>query len=363
MYIKNICKEFHLKGNIKKIKLITNGIINNTYKVYYDIDGDETKYIIQQINKNVFKQPDKLMDNITGISRHIIQKLESYDQKNSRNVLEYMKTADNVSFYVDENGDYWRCYKFIDDSVTFDSTEDLFVIEQAGKAFGQFQSLLSDYDATTLHESIPDFHNTKARFIALKDSIALNVADRVESASDEIDFLLSHEKIASTLCDSIEKNLLPIRVTHNDTKCNNVLFDEKTHEALAVIDLDTVMPGLVAYDFGDAIRCIAATCVEDERDLSKVDINMDKLKAFAKGFVSEVGKNLTENEIESLHVGILVITLELASRFLKDYLDGDIYFKINCSDHNLVRAKCQIELVKKIEEHYDEIKDIIKSFV
>lgn len=363
MDLKIICKKFNLKGEFVKAKKMTNGIINNTYNVIFNENGVNYEYIIQKINKYVFKKPELVMQNILSISQHLISNMAKNNIEIDRNVLQYMVTKNNLSYYIDEEGEYWRCYKYINNSITYDNPENLQIIEQAGSAFAQFQFLLSDFDASSLHESIPNFHNTELRFFDLFTSADLDVSLRKDSAINELDYLKSREEIACSLCKLIAENKLPIKVTHNDTKCNNVLFDKDTNQALAVIDLDTVMPGLVAYDYGDAIRCLAATCAEDEKDLSKVDINLEKFEAFTKGFVSKVGKSLTKNEIESLPVGIIVITLELASRFLKDYLDGDIYFKIKYEDHNLVRAKCQIELAKKFEQNFDKMKQIINKYI
>ena len=362
MEIKDICSKFKIKGKFIKAKMLNSGIINNTYKVYFQNNDKDEQYIIQRINQNVFKKPALVMQNILSISQHLINKLRKLDASIDRTVLHYMLADNNYAYYTDEEGEYWRCYRFINDSVTYNNPDDLFIIEEAGKAFGQFQSLLCDFDATTLHESIPDFHNTKLRFTRLFESYDLDVAQRAGEVQAEIEYLRSRQELASSLCNKIENKLLPIKVTHNDTKCNNVLFDQDTNEALAVIDLDTVMPGIVAYDYGDAIRCVAATCEEDETDLNKVKIDMSKFNAFTKGFVSKVKNTLSNEEFDSLSDGIIVITLELASRFLKDYLDGDIYFKIKYQGHNLVRARCQIELAKEFERHFDEIKKTIESY-
>lgn len=362
MEIKTLCEKFKLNGEFVKAKMIPNGIINNTYKVQFDNNGKKTDYIIQKINKFVFKHPDEIMKNIFAISNHLFNKMVENRISTKRNVLQYVVSKDEMAYYIDEDGEYWRCYKFIDKSVTYDNPDDLKIIEQAGMAFGQFQALLTDFDASSLYESIPDFHETKKRYEAFKNSIDLDLVSRVESVRDEIKYLLDRENTAVSLVEMLNNHQLPLKVTHNDTKCNNVLFDKKTNEALAVIDLDTVMPGIVAYDFGDAIRSIASTTDEDETNLSKVDIDLNKVEAFTKGYLSRTASMLTENEISSLSTGILVITLELASRFLKDYLEGDVYFKINYPTHNLDRARCQIALAKKIEENFSNIQAIIKKY-
>lgn len=362
MEIRDICSKFNIQGEFFKVKMVNSGIINNTYNVYFKHNGKIEQYIIQRINQNVFKKPALVMQNIISISKHLIDKLIKLEKSIDRNVLQYMLADNNCAYYTDDEGEFWRCYLFINNSVTYNNPDDLFIIEEAGKAFGEFQSLLCDFDATTLHESIKDFHNTKLRFKRLFESYELDVVGRSQEVYEEFEYLKSREILASSLCDKINNKTLPIKVTHNDTKCNNVLFDRDTHKALAVIDLDTVMPGIVAYDYGDAIRCLASTCEEDEADLSKVKINLDKFNAFTKGFVSKVKDTLTESEFDSLADGILVITLELASRFLKDYLDGDVYFKISFKNHNLVRARCQIALAKEFERNFDEIKNTIQSF-
>lgn len=362
MNIKKICKKFNLEGEFLEAKVVPVGNINRTFKVYYQNNGEKERYIVQRINKNVFKRPEQVMENILGISKYLQEKIKVSGADDERNVLHYMLTKDNVAYYKDPDGEYWRCYKFITDSETYNTTDSLYVIEQAGGAFGQFQKLLSDYDAASLYESIPNFHNTEVRFADFEDSVSLDVMNRCAEAKEEIDYLRSKKDLATSLCKMHSRGELPLRVTHNDTKCNNVLFDKVSGQALAVIDLDTVMPGLVAYDYGDAVRSIAATCDEDETDLSKICVDMDKLTAFTKGFVSTVADSLTSAEFDSLSIGIVCITLELASRFLKDYLDGDVYFKTNYQKHNLDRARCQIELSKQFEAHLDEVREIIDKY-
>jgi hypothetical protein len=270
-------------------------------------------------------------------------------------------TGKRQNFYVDEDHSFWRISKYINDSMTYEVCDSLFALEEAGRAFGKFQNNLSDFDAQKLYETIPDFHNTKKRMLDFMRHVVEDSCDRCDSVTPEIEYLVSVQKKATELSDMLERGELPLRVTHNDTKINNVLFDKDTERALVVIDLDTVMPGLVAHDFGDAVRFAANTAAEDEKDISKISFDLSKFTAFSKGFIPEVRDALTEAEVNTLALGAFTMTVELATRFLDDYITGDNYFKTRYPGHNLVRARSQIALARDIQHKLGRMNGIVKD--
>ena len=359
MELSCICRQFGLTGEFKGYTVLKSGNINKTYKVDID-DGELKSYIIQNINTYVFKKPEYIMANIEGVTRHIAAKLP--DNKRKRGVLSFLYTSENKNYFIDENGGFWRGYGFIPGSVTYDTFSPE-MLKAAGEAFGEFQLLLSDYEASTLYEIIPGFHNTKERYKRFAEKIEKDEHGRVASVKDEIDFLNEVRPIGEKLVNMLEAGELPLRVTHNDTKGNNILFDENTNETLAVIDLDTVMPGLMAYDFGDAVRFAANTSAEDEPDISKTSLDIVKYRAFAEGYAGKIKSTATEAELNTLSLGAIVMTVELAVRFLDDYIDGDKYFKLNYPEHNLVRTRCQIALAKDMLSKKDIMDKIIKEIV
>ena len=361
MDLTGIYKIFGLPGKCSGVTVLKNGNINKTFKVDF-VDGDRhDSYIIQSINTYVFKKPEYIMSNVRGVTEHIAAKLP--EDKRSRGVLRFLDAADGKNYYVDGDGSFWRAYRFVPGSVTYDTFDDPALLEAAGAAFGNFQLLLSDYDASTLYEIIPGFHDTKKRYEKLMETVEADPAGRVSSVLPEIEFLKKNRECAEMLVNMLEAGELPLRVTHNDTKGNNILFDEKTNETLAVIDLDTVMPGLVAYDYGDAIRFGANKSDEDEPDTSKTGLDMVKFEAFTRGFVGMIRDTATEKELETLSLGAITMTVELAVRFLDDYLDGDKYFKLNYPEHNLVRTRCQIALAADMINKKDQMDEIVKKYV
>jgi hypothetical protein len=279
-----------------------------------------------------------------------------------RNVLHYAKTENGDYYTYTEDGDFWRCCRYIENSECFLQTDDLKIIEESGIAFGEFQLYLADYPVKELNIVIPHFHNTISRYDALREAIAINEMDRVAQVQEIIDGYLALEEIATQPYRMQKQGILPLRVTHNDTKISNVLFDKTTHEHLSVIDLDTVMPGLVAFDFGDAIRISASTGDEDEQDLNKVAVDMEKYEAFARGFVKTVGGNITQAEKDSLALGAVAMTAECGVRFLTDYINGDKYFKIHYPDQNLTRAKAHLVLARDMVAHLKEMEEIVKKY-
>ncbi|MBQ8922594.1 MAG: aminoglycoside phosphotransferase family protein [Oscillospiraceae bacterium] len=353
--VSKIGAAFRLPGEPVKIDTITNGNINSTYRVTYrNPDGTEKPYIFQRINTVVFKNPVQIMQNIDLVTSHIRAK---YPQEQT---LHFHHTADGKNYVFTEDDAFWRVMNCVD-SVTLDSCDDLSVIEATGRAFGHFQNQLSDFDGSQLYETIPDFHNTKKRLDTLFQHISEDPCGRVITVQDEIDYIRSVRETAGALSVQYANGAFPVRVTHNDTKFNNVLFDRVTKAPLVVIDLDTVMPGMAMYDFGDAVRFIANTAAEDEPDASKASVDTEKFAAFCRGFIGEVAKGLTRPEIDALVLAAFSVTVELAARFLDDYITGDTYFKINYPEHNLVRTRCQIALAKDFWRKRTELENIVRD--
>lgn len=364
MTVKEICASFDINGKYLKCTDICTGNINCTYKVHYERDGVEKNYILQRINKNVFKNPENVMENIVRVTHHVRMNVIKKGLSTKRFVLRaFLAKEDGRPFVIDDNGDYWRCYRFIKNSVTYDTCDDLMIIERAGEAFGRFQNCLEGFDAESLHITIPDFHNTIKRYEALHKAVEENPCGRVARVQQELQDVFSFEKDACELQRLLDDEKIPVRVTHNDTKCNNVSFDKTTGEALAVLDLDTVMPGAIAHDFGDAIRFIANTKIEDDPDVDNVKLYIAKYEAFTKGFVSQVKDELTETEKYSLNLGVLAMTAELAVRFLTDYILGDKYFKTKYPGHNLDRARNQIALTLDIIKNKNKIDKILQKYI
>ena len=295
------------------------------------------------------------MDNIQRVTHHLRKRIRAVGGDPERETLRMLRNAEGLLYSVDRNGDYWRAYVFVGGSVSYDQVESAAVFRESGCAFGRFMSMLDDFDASTLHETIARFHDTPNRFRDFRAAVEKDAAGRAEEVGGLIQRAFAYESFASTLMDQLHSGELPLRVTHNDTKLNNVLIDSTTGRAVCVIDLDTVMPGLCAFDFGDAIRFGASTAAEDEQDLSKVHFSMELYRAYADGYLSEVRGALSAKEVDSLAYGAKMMTLEQAIRFLGDYLNGDVYFKTAYPDHNLVRARTQFQLLSEMDEHWDEM--------
>ncbi len=362
--IESLCRQFGIEGDYLRYELVVNGHINTTYKVYFWRDNEEKDYILQRINTYVFKNPIAVMNNISSVTEYIRAKIKLGGISAKRYVLHYYKNVEDDNYYIiGDQGGFWRLCRYIDNSVTFNETDNLKVIEESGRAFGNFQLHLADYPVKDLHIAIPHFHNTVKRYETFKESIAKNESGRANLVKEEIAEYLKLEEISTKMYKMQKAGELPLRVTHNDTKCNNVLFDESSFENLAVVDLDTVMPGLVAFDFGDSIRFTANTCAEDETDLSKVKLDMNKYRAFTKGFIETVGKTLCQKEKETMALGAITMTVECGMRFLTDYIDGDKYFKVDHENHNLDRARCQLALAKDMINHLDEMQKIVEEYL
>jgi len=331
------------------------GHINTTY-----IDKNR-QYILQRINTDVFTDPDRLMKNIDAVTAFLRQKLEKTNGDPERETLTVVPVLDGNLCYKAEDGSVWRVYRFVRDTYSVTVSRDPRELYEAGRAFGSFQRLLADFPAGELYESIADFHNTKKRVENLKQAVRNDPVGRANGVKREIDLFLSHEGKASVVTDGIEKGEIPLRVTHNDTKINNVLFDRHTKKAICVVDLDTVMPGSALYDFGDAVRSGAATAKEDETDLSLVKIDLERFEGFAKGFLSQTRQTLTERELALLPFSAWLMTYECGCRFLTDYINGDTYFRIHREGQNLDRARCQLALAEDIERNLDKMKKLIKA--
>jgi hypothetical protein len=356
--LKEVSDHYDLPGSLKAFTQCVNGHINDTYRVLLRIDNTtEKEYIFQRINDYVFKEPVKVMRNIKEITLHVQQKIS----KDDCDIITFLDNKEGKNYTV-VNGDYWRVCYYVKNSVTFDYVENSKVLYSAGYAFGRFQQLLSDLPMEKLYETIPDFHNTKKRLDYFFEITELDPLGRAKDVQEEIKFFQENRELASKLVNMLEKGELPLRVTHNDTKYNNILMDKDTLKPLCVIDLDTVMPGLAAYDFGDAIRFAANTAVEDETDLSKVSLNLEHYEEFTKGFMTASRGFLTKNEVENMALGAVVITIELASRFLADHLNGDKYFRLHRPNHNLDRARCQIKLAQDMLAKYDLMCGIVKKY-
>ena len=348
-----ILHQFQLEGEPVQCERYGHGHINETYLAVTDAPH---AYILQKVNRHVFPDIPGLMRNISSVTHYLRRQ-----NPDPRRVLTLVPTVDGADFCQDGEGEYWRMYEFVTDSICLDQPENENDLRQSGIAFGSFQNQLSDFPAHTLMEIIPHFHDTPVRFQQLKSAIQNDAAGRLREAQPEADAYLAMEKHAGFLMDLLNKGDLPLRVTHNDTKLNNVMLDIKTHTPLCVIDLDTVMPGLAANDFGDSIRFGAATSREDEKDLSHVGMSLKLFEAYAQGFLSACGSRLTPLEKETLPMGALLMTLECGSRFLADYLNGDVYFRTARPGQNLQRARTHIKMTQDMEKKLDSMRRIIRE--
>lgn len=357
-----IAREFNMKGFLVDTRPYGNGHINDTYLVRYNDGGKITKYIIQRINTDVFKDYEGLMNNIVGVTEFMRAKLNDLGRDGSRGALTVIKTIRGKSFYIDGYGDVWRAFIFIDDAVSLDLPEDENDFYQSAVAFGEFQRMLADYPAETLVESIPDFHNTPVRYEAFLKAVEADVCGRASGVEKEIEFVKSRREFMSVLMDSHASGKLPLKVTHNDTKMNNVMLDKDTREPVCVVDLDTIMPGFSVNDFGDSIRFGASTAAEDEKDLNLVHFSINMFETYTRGFLKGCAGSLTEAELDLLPEGAKMMTLECGMRFLTDYLSGDTYFKTAYKEHNLVRCRTQFKLVSEMEEQWDNMKKIVSKY-
>lgn len=357
----DIKNAFGIGGETVKAEAFGNGNINDTYLVYIQSGDSVARYIFQRVNRAVFTNPEDIAKNVSGVTTHIANKLRLAGEKDiERRVVKYYRNISGGYYHITESGDYWRVMSYIYDSVCFE-TADNTLLFNTGVAFGEFQRLLSDFPAETLCVTIPDFHNTPVRYAQLALAADADAFSRLCEVKAEYDYLLSQSENACRLCRLADSGAIPLRVVHNDTKCNNVMFDAKTGRNLAVVDLDTVMPGLIAYDFGDAVRFAANPGGEDCEDLSEVFLDTDAFAAFARGYVGQIRGSVSRFELDTLADGVLAVTLELAARFLTDYLCGDSYFKCKKERHNLIRARAQIALARDIITKIPTIGSVLDS--
>lgn len=352
-----VCRSFHIDGEFLKAEVFTDGHINSTYCVSISNGGKIEKYLVQQINNHVFKDIDVLMDNIIGVTKHLINKISENGGDPCRETLHYMQ-SESGKYYSVINGRYYRIYHFIDNTFTYNIIKNKDIFEDAGRSFGRFQGLLSDYPSESLKETIPNFHHTPKRMGALEKAISEDIVKRADGVRDEIAFALARKDRAGVAISLLESGEIPLRVTHNDTKINNILFDEETKKGICVIDLDTIMPGLSLYDFGDAIRSGASTALEDETDLSKVSVSLELYESYVKGYLDSCAEALTIKEVENLAYGAWLMTFECGCRFLTDYLQNDVYFRTARPNHNLDRARNQFAMVADIEKKLDKMNEI-----
>jgi len=349
--LREISKRFQIYGEILHAETLKIGHINETYSATYSQGGTRVRYIHQKINKNVFKNPAAVMKNVTRVTTHLRKKLEAQNVRDlTRRALIVIPTREGTSCFLNGDDGVWRTFLFIEGVETFEAVQTIEQAYQAGRAFGEFQHLLVDLPGERLHETIRDFHNTRKRFTALQQAIQSDQHNRAKDAKPEIDFALAHEPIVDVILNAMAKRKIPERITHNDTKFNNVMLDVLTGEAMCIVDLDTVMPGCALYDFGDMVRTTTSPTLEDEVDLSKVKMQMPMFKKLAEGYLSTAGNFLTKNEKSYIAFSGKLITFEIGIRFLTDFLTGDTYFRIHRPGHNLERCRTQFKLVESIEK-------------
>ena len=351
--MEHILARFQWEGTPLRCQRYGNGHINETYLVETDAPH---AYILQKVNSRVFPNVRGLMDNIIAVTAYLRRQTDD-----PRRVLTLVPARDGALYSLEEDGECWRAYEFVTDSLCLDKPENEGDLRQSGVAFGTFQNQLAQFPAHTLNETIPRFHDTPNRYRQLAQAVEENRAGRLSGVGRELDFYLAREAEAAHMTDLLGKGELPLRVTHNDTKLNNVMLDKATRTPLCVIDLDTVMPGLAANDFGDSIRFGASTAAEDERDLEKVEMSLRLFRAYTEGFLSACGSRLTPLEKETLPWGAKLMTLECGTRFLADYLNGDVYFHTARPDHNLDRARTQMKLVQDMEKKWDDMRKIVSE--
>lgn len=358
----NIVGNFEFEGIFLEAVPISSGHINDTYLANIARNSTINHMIVQRINHDVFGDPEGMMRNIQAVTEHLRQKIESAGGDPLRETLTLIPTNEGNYLYKSDQGDYWRAYIYINNARTYDVIEEPRHALYAGEAFGRFLHLLSDYPANKLVETIPNFHHTRKRFETFLAAVDKDEVNRASSSRDEINFVLERESTVSILLDEHSKGELPDRITHNDTKFNNVMIDNVTGRGVCVIDLDTVMPGLSLYDYGDAIRSITNTAPEDERDLSRVNFNGEIFEYYTQGYLKSAADILTSKEKEYLAFSAILMTLECGMRFLTDHLQGDTYFKIKRENQNLDRCRTQFKLVRDMEEQFDTMRKIVEKY-
>jgi hypothetical protein len=354
-----LADNFRITGDVKGYAAVTTGHINESYSIL--TGSDHPGYFLQRINSYIFKNVDQLMNNIELVTRHLASKLDP-ERHNGWRVLELVEANDGKPYFLDIDGEYWRMFRYIPDTHIFNIVENTKIAYEGGKAFGRFLHELSDLPSGELVETIPDFHNLEKRLLTFDESVKKDLFNRVIIVKEEINFILERTDSMLTIPQLIRQGRIPVRITHNDTKFNNILFDKNDH-AVCIVDLDTVMPGSLLFDFGDAIRTGANTVCEDERDLDRVDINLSIFRAYSGGFINSLQTSLTSDEISNLAFSARFMTFIIGLRFLTDYLDGDLYFRTSYPDHNLDRARVQFRLIQAMEQNADAMEQIITDAV
>ena len=362
--LREVLAAYDFDGRADSPSRFGEGHINDTFRLdVHSEDGSCRRVILQRVSPVAFKQPQQLMENVVNVTEYLGREIKKLGGDPARETLTVIRTRDGGSCVTDSEGGVWRAFLFVEGTVCYQSAETPELFAASGRAFGRFQRLLRDYPAHTLHETIPRFHDTENRLQNLKNAVAADPLGRARDCQADIDFMLAREKDCSAALQAQRDGVLPLRVTHNDTKLNNVLMDAETGEALCVIDLDTVMPGLAINDFGDSIRFGANHSAEDEPDLSKVNLDVELFEIYTAAFLEEAGDALTEAEIRYLPWGAKLMTLECGIRFLTDYREGDSYFHISRPGQNLDRARTQCKLVADMEEHWDELNAIVAKYI
>lgn len=354
----SIAKQFKIESEIVDCRPHGNGHINSTFLVVTKDGGQKKRYILQSVNANVFKKPEEVMSNVLKVTDFLRQKAE-----NPEDVMVLVPANDGKAYVKRDDNNFWRVLSFVEDAICLELPETPEDFYQSAVAFGRFQNQLNDFPVEELFETIPNFHNTPKRFEDFKAAVTNDLVGRAAEVADDIQFYLDRKDFCSVLYDANKEGKLPFRVTHNDTKINNVMLDAKTRKPKCVIDLDTIMPGFSVTDFGDSIRFGASTAAEDERDLDKVWIDLDLFKSYTKGYLEGTGGLLSREEVMLMPEGAKMMTLECGMRFLTDYLNGDTYFKTTFSDQNLLRARTHIKLVSDMEKHWDELKKIVAECI
>ena len=360
--VREAVENIQFEGACLEVRPYGSGHINDTFLVVTQKPGDAIQnWILQRINHEIFTNPKELMDNISSVTAYLKKEIERNGGDPLRETLTIIPALDGGAYYRDSNGSYWRGYAFIQDAITYDmATPELFY--ESAVAFGHFQNMLAAYPADSLHETIANFHNTWLRYQALEEAIAADVCGRVREVGEEIAFWRERKEDTKLLLDRYESGVLPLRVTHNDTKLNNVMIDTKTGKGICVIDLDTVMPGFSVNDFGDSIRFGASTAAEDEPDLEKVSMDLERFAMYTKGFLEGCAGRLTEEEHRLLPAGARMMTMECGIRFLTDYLQGDTYFRVHRDRQNLDRCRTQMKLVADMEKKWTAMQDIVERY-
>ncbi len=360
--IEDTALAFSFKGTLIGAEPYGNGHINDTYALTFEDGGKTKRYILQKMNKSVFPDIDTLMGNVAAVTEFLGEKIKERGGDSDRECLTLIRTVDGKAYFTDGDGECWRAFLFVENTEAYQIADSAEVFENTGRAFGSFIAGLADFDATQLGEVIKNFHDTRDRYAKFEKALKADRVGRAAGAEKEIEFVKSRAGYCGKVVDMLAKGEIPLRVTHNDTKLNNILIDKDTKKAVCVIDLDTIMPGSLLYDFGDAVRFGCSTAAEDEKDLSKVHFDIALYEAFAKGFLSGIGDSITEKEVENLAFGSILMTYECGMRFLTDYLDGDNYFKTAYPEHNLVRCRTQFRLVEEMEERTDAMNLIARKY-